>query len=157
VLNSLTSASGQRTYEHAIREFVAWYCSEPRLAFDRTVVPRYRIWKQRSGSSSSEQGADDGDESGHLQAHQPDKVARQLFIERIDPAVHCVEAAVNGLETAIDGFEAPVHGLEAPVYAVLEHPNRLTHLDRRVRLLAHLALDEGHSFVHCGDAATPSD
>jgi hypothetical protein len=33
VLNSLTSASGQRTYDHAIREFVAWYCSEPRLAF----------------------------------------------------------------------------------------------------------------------------
>ena len=29
VLNSLTSASGQRTYDHAIREFVAWYCSEP--------------------------------------------------------------------------------------------------------------------------------
>ena len=28
VLNSLTSASGQRTYEHAIREFVGWYCSE---------------------------------------------------------------------------------------------------------------------------------
>ena len=43
VLNSLTSASGQRTYEHAIREFVAWYCSEPRLAFHRTVVLRYRI------------------------------------------------------------------------------------------------------------------
>jgi integrase len=43
VLNSLTSASGQRTYEHAIREFVAWYCSEPRLAFNRTVVLRYPI------------------------------------------------------------------------------------------------------------------
>jgi site-specific recombinase XerD len=43
VLNSLTSASGQRTYEHAIREFVAWYCSEPRLAFNRTVVLCYRI------------------------------------------------------------------------------------------------------------------
>src|SRR5438477_2425718 len=43
VLNSLTSASGQRTYEHAIREFVAWYCSEPRLAFNRSVVLRYRI------------------------------------------------------------------------------------------------------------------
>ena len=26
VLNSLTSASGQRTYDHAIREFVTWYC-----------------------------------------------------------------------------------------------------------------------------------
>src|SRR5688572_23802024 len=43
VLNSLSSASGQRTYEHAIREFVGWYCSEPRLAFNRTVVLRYRI------------------------------------------------------------------------------------------------------------------
>ncbi len=43
VLNSLTSASGRRTYEHAIREFVVWYCSERRLAFNRTVVLRYRI------------------------------------------------------------------------------------------------------------------
>ena len=43
VLGSLTSRSGQRTYDHAIREFVAWYCSEPRLAFNRTVVLRYRI------------------------------------------------------------------------------------------------------------------
>ena len=42
LLNSLTSASGQRTYERAIRDFVAWYCSEPRLAFNRTVVLRYR-------------------------------------------------------------------------------------------------------------------
>ena len=31
VLSSLTSRSGQRTYDHAIREFVARYCSEPRL------------------------------------------------------------------------------------------------------------------------------
>src|SRR3990172_5015525 len=43
VLSSLTSRSGQRTYDHAVREFVAWYCSEPRLAFNRTVVLRYRI------------------------------------------------------------------------------------------------------------------
>jgi hypothetical protein len=35
VLNSLTSAGGQRTYDHAIREFVGWYCSEPRLAHAR--------------------------------------------------------------------------------------------------------------------------
>ena len=40
VLKSLTSASGQRTYDHAIREFVAWYCSEPSRAFNRTVVLR---------------------------------------------------------------------------------------------------------------------
>jgi hypothetical protein len=33
VLNGLTSKDGQRTYDHAINEFVDWYCSEPRLAF----------------------------------------------------------------------------------------------------------------------------
>ena len=43
VLNSLTSRSSQRTYDHAIREFIEWYCSEPRLAFHKTVVTRYRI------------------------------------------------------------------------------------------------------------------
>jgi hypothetical protein len=49
VLNSPTSVSGQRTYDHAIREFVAWYCSEPRLAFNRTVVLRYRIHLEQRG------------------------------------------------------------------------------------------------------------
>jgi len=49
VLNSLTSASGQRIYDHAIREFVTWYCSEPRLAFNRTVVLRYRIYLEHRG------------------------------------------------------------------------------------------------------------
>ena len=43
VLNNLTSPSSQRTYDHAIREFIDWYCSEPRLAFNKTVVTRYRI------------------------------------------------------------------------------------------------------------------
>jgi len=43
VLNSLTSSSSQRAYDHAIRDFIDWYCSEPRLAFNKTVVTRYRI------------------------------------------------------------------------------------------------------------------
>jgi len=42
VLNSLTCPDAQRGYRHALDEFVDWYCSEPRLAFNRTVVPRYR-------------------------------------------------------------------------------------------------------------------
>src|SRR5215831_16097399 len=42
VLNSLTSLDAQRGYRHAIDEFVDWYCSEPRLALNRTVVLRYR-------------------------------------------------------------------------------------------------------------------
>jgi integrase len=44
VLNSLTSVDGQRGYGHAIDEFVDWYCSEPRLALNRTVVLRYRTY-----------------------------------------------------------------------------------------------------------------
>jgi hypothetical protein len=47
VLNSLTSKSGQRSYDHAITDFVEWYCSEPRLAFNRTVVLRYRIYLEQ--------------------------------------------------------------------------------------------------------------
>jgi len=42
VLNSLSSVDGRRGYGHAIDEFVDWYCSEPRLALNRTVVLRYR-------------------------------------------------------------------------------------------------------------------
>ncbi len=42
VLNSLTSLDAQRGYRHAIDEFVDWYCSEPRLAFNRIVVLPYR-------------------------------------------------------------------------------------------------------------------
>ena len=49
VLNSLTSTSAKRTYEHAIDEFVRWYCSEPRLAFNRVVVLRFRIDLERRG------------------------------------------------------------------------------------------------------------
>jgi hypothetical protein len=29
--------------DHAIRDFIEWYCSDPRLAFNKTVVTRYRI------------------------------------------------------------------------------------------------------------------
>src|ERR1700734_2645846 len=43
VLNSLPSLNSRRSYEHAIRDFTDWYCSEPRLAFNKTVVTRYRI------------------------------------------------------------------------------------------------------------------
>ena len=47
VLNSLTSKSGQCSYDRAITDFVDWYCSEPRLAFNRTVVLRYRIYLEQ--------------------------------------------------------------------------------------------------------------
>ncbi|MFZ0862816.1 MAG: hypothetical protein WAN18_19285 [Candidatus Sulfotelmatobacter sp.] len=43
VLNSLTASGSRRVYEYAIDQFIAWYCSEPRLAFNRIVVVRYRM------------------------------------------------------------------------------------------------------------------
>ena len=43
VLNSLSCPDAQRGYCDAIDEFVDWYCSEPRLAFNKTVVVRYRM------------------------------------------------------------------------------------------------------------------
>ena len=42
VLRSLRSPESQRGYRHAIDEFIEWYCLEPRLSFNRTVVMRYR-------------------------------------------------------------------------------------------------------------------
>jgi hypothetical protein len=43
VLVSLRSPESQRSYRHSIDDFVSWYCSEPRLSFNKTVVTRYRI------------------------------------------------------------------------------------------------------------------
>lgn len=53
VLNSLPSVSSRRSYDHAIREFTDWYCSEPRLAFNKTVVTRYRIYLEQAHYASS--------------------------------------------------------------------------------------------------------
>jgi len=46
VLYSLGAASLQASYGHAIDEFIGWYCSEPRLAFNGTVVLRYRFFSR---------------------------------------------------------------------------------------------------------------
>ena len=43
VLVSLRSPESQRSYRRSIEDFVSWYCSEPRLSFNKTVVTRYRI------------------------------------------------------------------------------------------------------------------
>jgi site-specific recombinase XerC len=49
VLNSLGSPASRRVYEYAIDQFIAWYCSEPRLAFNRIVVARYRMHLESRG------------------------------------------------------------------------------------------------------------
>ena len=53
VLNSLSSPGSRRTYQFAIEEFIAWYCSEPRLAFNRIVVVRYRMYLEARGLAAA--------------------------------------------------------------------------------------------------------
>jgi len=53
VLYSLGAASSQASYGHAIDEFIGWYCSEPRLAFNGTVVLRYRFFLEQKNLAPS--------------------------------------------------------------------------------------------------------
>src|ERR1700745_2601493 len=47
VLHLLGAGSSQESYVHLIAEFIGWYCSEPRLSFNRTVVLRYRFFLEQ--------------------------------------------------------------------------------------------------------------
>jgi site-specific recombinase XerD len=49
VLSSLSSPRSRRNYKFAMEQFVAWYCSEPRLALSRTVVLRFRLHLESLG------------------------------------------------------------------------------------------------------------
>jgi len=53
VLNSLTASSSRRVYQYAMEQFIAWYCSEPRLAFNRIVVVRYRTHLESRGLAAN--------------------------------------------------------------------------------------------------------
>ena len=60
VLRSLGSPDSRREYYHAIDELVAWYCSEPRLAFKKTVVLRYRFHLEDRASRPDDQRTNGG-------------------------------------------------------------------------------------------------
>src|SRR3954464_11963099 len=49
----MSRKKSKRTYRFAIDDFVAWYCSEPRIAFNKTVVLRYRLELESRRLSSS--------------------------------------------------------------------------------------------------------
>lgn len=103
VLNSLTSADAQRGYRHAIDEFVGWYCPEPRLAFNRIVVLRYRSYLEsrqlapgtvnlRLGAVRrlTYEAADCGPRQNLSQGHQNGKDMVRLHDRKVDLA-HCEE------------------------------------------------------------------
>src|SRR5689334_13923925 len=47
VLNTLESIQSRRSYEYALTEFINWYCSAARLAFNRSVVLQYRTFLEK--------------------------------------------------------------------------------------------------------------
>jgi site-specific recombinase XerD len=49
VLSTLTSPNSRRKYRFAMEQFITWYCSEPRLALNRTVVLRFRLHLESLG------------------------------------------------------------------------------------------------------------
>ena len=49
VLNSLSSPRSRRNYKFAMEQFITLYCSEPRLALNRTVVLRFRLHLESLG------------------------------------------------------------------------------------------------------------
>ena len=53
VLNTLASVHTRRSYAFAIDGFIAWYCSEPRSTFNRSVVVRYRSHLEGRSLSAS--------------------------------------------------------------------------------------------------------
>ena len=92
VLNGLNSTDAKRGYRHAIDEFVDWYCSEPRLVFNRIVVLRYRSDGYASGRSA--QGAPV--RSTH---RMPFNTDRRLFHGRPRPSFRRFGLGINGPRT----------------------------------------------------------
>ena len=50
---TLVSLHSRRAYKNAIDKFTAWYCSEPRLGFNRAVVLRYRSFLESLSLSAA--------------------------------------------------------------------------------------------------------
>ena len=78
VLHSLGAASSQESYGHAIDEFIGWYCSEPRLAFNLAAVLCKAMMICIDGFG------DDGSISGHKALHSfTDSLPRTGFKKAI--------------------------------------------------------------------------
>jgi site-specific recombinase XerD len=92
VLNTLASAHSRRSYKHAIEKFIAWYCSEPRLGFNRSVVVRYRSFLEGLSLSAAtinlhlsaiRRLADEAAESGWLSSELAIGIRRVKGVKRL--------------------------------------------------------------------------
>jgi site-specific recombinase XerC len=91
-LNTLASAHLQRSYKYAIERFIAWYCDEPRLAFNRSVVMRYRSFLESLSLSAAtinlhlsaiRRLADESAESGWLSPELVTGIRRVKGVKRL--------------------------------------------------------------------------
>src|SRR5664279_6242258 len=91
VLNTLASKHSRRSYEYAIERFIAWYCSEPRLTFNRSGV-RYRAFLERLSLSAAtinlhlsaiRRLADESAESGWLSPELAIGIRRGKGVKRL--------------------------------------------------------------------------
>src|ERR1700691_2674143 len=92
VLNSLASQHSRRSYEYAIGRVIAWYCSEPRLTFNRSVVVKYRSCLERLSLSAAtinlhlsaiRRLADESAESGWLSPEHAIGIRRVKGVKRL--------------------------------------------------------------------------
>jgi len=92
VLNTLASQHSRRSYEYAIERFIAWYCSEPRLTFNRSVVVKYRSFLERRSLSAAtinlhlsaiRRLADESAESGWLSPEHAIGIRRVKGVKRL--------------------------------------------------------------------------
>jgi hypothetical protein len=92
VLNTLASQHSRRSYEYAIERFIAWYCSEPRLTFNRSVVVKYRAFLERLSLSAAtinlhlsaiRRLADESAESGWLSTEHAIGIRRVKGVKRL--------------------------------------------------------------------------
>jgi len=92
VLNTLASQHSRRNYKHGIERFIVWYCSEPRLTFNRSVVVKYRSFLERLSLSAAtinlhlsaiRRLADESAESGWLSPEHAIGIRRVKGVKRL--------------------------------------------------------------------------
>src|SRR5258708_1869304 len=92
VLNTLASQHSRRSYEYDIERFSAWYCSETRLTFNRSVVVKYRSFLERLSLSAAtinlhlsaiRRLADESAESGWLSPELAIGIRRVKGVKRL--------------------------------------------------------------------------
>src|SRR5258708_28682794 len=92
VLNTLASQHSWRSYEYATERFIAWYCSEPRLTFNRSVVVKYRSFLESLSLSAAtinlhlsaiRRLADESAESGWLSPELAIGIRRVKGVKRL--------------------------------------------------------------------------